>query len=124
VAVAALLEDGHAGRSYTLTGPAVITNREQVAAIGAALGEEVRYEEVSRAVARDEMVALGGFAAAYADLMLGFVNYDGTESSDSGEFSDDDYSALLKPWPDVELATGRPARSYAQWARDHIDDFR
>nr|BFE54938.1 NAD(P)H-binding protein [Saccharothrix mutabilis subsp. capreolus] len=122
VAVAALLADGHAGRAYTLTGPASITNREQVAAIAAALGEDVRYEEVSREVARAELRELGGFAAEYADLLLGFVDYDGGGSSGGG-FSDDDYSALLKPWPDVEVATGRPARAYARWARDHVADF-
>ncbi|MEU6154089.1 NAD(P)H-binding protein [Actinosynnema sp. NPDC047251] len=123
VAVAALLEDGHAGRAYTLTGPELITNRDQVAAIAAALGEEVRFEVVSREVAREEMRALGGFAADHADLLLGFVNYGGGESSGEG-FSDDDYSALLKPWPDVETVLGRPARSYARWARDHLADFR
>ncbi|MBB5957517.1 uncharacterized protein YbjT (DUF2867 family) [Saccharothrix tamanrassetensis] len=123
VAVAAMLEDGHAGRAYTLTGPESITAREQVAAISDALGEEVRFEVVSREVAREEMLALGGFAAENADLLLGFVNYDGGEASGEG-FSDDDYSALLKPWPDVELATGRAARSYGQWARDHVADFR
>ncbi|MEV0677888.1 NAD(P)H-binding protein [Actinosynnema sp. NPDC050436] len=123
VAVAALLEDGHAGRAYTLTGPELITNRQQVAAISAALGEEVRFEVVSRETAREEMRALGGFAAEHADLLLGFVNYDGGESS-GGDVPDDDYSALLTPWPDVEQALGRPARSYARWARDHVADFR
>lgn len=42
------LEGGHNGAAYTVTGPAAITVREQVRAIGEALGEDVRYEEVSR----------------------------------------------------------------------------
>jgi uncharacterized protein YbjT (DUF2867 family) len=78
VAVAALLEDGHHGKAYTLTGPAAITIREQVEAIAAALGEPVRYEEVSRERARELMLAQGGFAAEAADLMLGFADYDGS----------------------------------------------
>jgi uncharacterized protein YbjT (DUF2867 family) len=123
VAVAVLLEDGHAGKEYTLTGPELITAREQVAAIGAALGEEVRFEEVTRDQARELWVAQG-HPAEFVDFMLGFVNYDGSESAGTEGFSDDDYSALMKPWPGVQDATGRPARTYAEWARDHVEDFR
>lgn len=123
VAVAALLEDGHHGRAYTLTGPAAITIREQVAAIGEALGEEVRYEEVTREEARDLMKAQGGFAAESADLMLGFVEYGGDAPAGDGDYADQDWSALMKVWPDVEQVTGRPPRSYLEWARDHLNDF-
>ncbi|GAA1594961.1 NAD(P)H-binding protein [Actinomadura kijaniata] len=124
VAVAALLEDGHHGQAYTLTGPAPVTVREQVAAIADALGEEVRYEEVDRERARELMRAQGGFAAESADLMLGFVEYGG-ESPDTGSgYAEQDWSALEKPWPDVERVTGRPPRAFAEWARDHVDDFR
>lgn len=122
VAVAALLEDGHAGKEYTLTGPELVTAREQVAAIGAALGEGVRFEEVTRSRARELWIA-EGHPAEFIDFMLGFVNYDGSESVDSEGLSDD-YSALMKPWPGVQEATGRPARTYAEWARDHVEDFR
>lgn len=124
VAVAALLEEGHNGAAYTLTGPAAITVREQVQAIGAALGEEVRYEEVARERARELMKAQGGFAAAVADLMLGFIDYGGGETAGADGYSDQDWSALLQPWPDVERVTGRPARSFAEWACDHVADFR
>ena len=124
VAVAALLEDGHDGAVYTLTGPAPTTVREQVRAIGEALGEEVHYEEVTREEARKLMKAQGGFASAVADLMLGFIDYGGGEASGADGYSDQDWSALLKPWPDVEKVTGRPARSFAEWARDHVEDFR
>jgi uncharacterized protein YbjT (DUF2867 family) len=124
VAVAALLAEGHNGAVYTLTGPALITVREQVRAISEALGEEVRYEEVSREQARELMKAQGGFAAETADLMLGFIDYGGDEATGDDGYSDQDWSALMKPWPDVETVTGRPARSYAEWARDHVEDFR
>lgn len=120
VAVAALLEDCHHGKSYTLTGPALITVREQVAAISAALGEPVRYEEVTREQAREILRAQGGFAAESADLMLGFVDYGGETSTAEGQ----DWTALMRPWPDVAQVLGRTARTYAEWARDHVDDFR
>jgi uncharacterized protein YbjT (DUF2867 family) len=124
VATAALLEEGHNGRAYTLTGPALITVRQQVQAIAEALGEAVRYEEVSRERARELMKAQGGFAAEAADLMLGFIDYGGEEASGADGYADQDWSALMRPWPDVEQVTGRPARSFAEWARDHVEDFR
>jgi hypothetical protein len=55
--------------------------------------------------------------------MLGFVDYGGGEATGADGYSDQDWSALTKPWPTVEQVTGRPARSFAEWARDHIEDF-
>lgn len=124
VATVALLEGGHHTAAYTLTGPALVTVREQVQAISKALGEPVQYEEVSREQARELMKAQGGFAAESADLMLGFIDYGGEAASGNDGFSDQDWSALMKPWPTVEQVTGQPARSYETWARDHVDDFR
>ena len=43
VAVAALLDSGHAGRAYALTGPQAVTWAEVAALIGQAAGHEVRY---------------------------------------------------------------------------------
>jgi hypothetical protein len=31
---------------------------------------------------------------------------------------------MLQPMPTVEEVTGRPARTYAQWARDNVEKFR
>ncbi|MFL6125722.1 SDR family oxidoreductase [Actinophytocola sp.] len=120
VAVAALLTDGHAGRWYDLTGPALITRRDQVAAIGAALGEEVRFEEVSAARAREILRAQDAWAAANADFLLGFAEYSATGRSTA----DVDWSQVLVPSPAVEQVLGRPATTYAQWARDNVDAFR
>ncbi|MQY09050.1 NAD(P)H-binding protein [Actinomadura macrotermitis] len=46
VAVAALTEDGHAGRVYELTGPRALTFAEAVAEIGRAAGREIAYVPV------------------------------------------------------------------------------
>ncbi|GGU72583.1 SDR family oxidoreductase [Lentzea flava] len=124
VAVVALLEDKHVGQAYTLSGPEQLTVRGQVEAIADALGEEVRYEEVSREEAREILKGMGGFAAESADLLLGFVDYDGGAGSGDEGYSDQDYSELMKPLPGFGLATGKPGRTYAEWARDHVEDFR
>lgn len=120
VAVTALLTDGHSGRWYDLTGPELLTRRQQVAAIGAALGEEVRFEEVSAVAAREILDRQGGWGAENAGFLLGFEEY----SADGPAMDDVDWAATLVPLPTVEEVTGRPARTYAQWARDNIDVFR
>ena len=46
VAVAALTEEGHAGRLYELTGPRALTFAEAVAEIGSATGRSLRYTQI------------------------------------------------------------------------------
>jgi uncharacterized protein YbjT (DUF2867 family) len=46
VAVAALTEDGHAGRLYELTGPRLLTFAEAVAEVGRAAGRPLRYAPI------------------------------------------------------------------------------
>ena len=46
VAVQALTQDGHAGSRYLLSGPALLTQAEQLAAIGRALGRDLIWEEL------------------------------------------------------------------------------
>lgn len=108
VAVAALLEDGHAGAAYALSGPESLTQAERAAAIGAAIGREIRFEEQPPADARAAMTAhLPGPAA---DMLLGYMA-----------------SSVDKPapiLPAVQRVLGRPGRTFAQWAADHADDFR
>ena len=124
VAVVSLLEDRHIGKVYTLSGPEQLSVRAQVEAIAEALGEEVRYEEVSREEARDILRAMGGFAAESADLLLGFVDYEGAAGGGDDGYSDQDYSELMTPLPGYGEATDKAGRTYAQWARDHAEDFR
>lgn len=119
VGVLALLADGHHGQAYDMTGPARITRAEQVAAIADALGEEVRYEEVGAEEARDILVAQGGWAAENAGFLLGLEWY-----AEGSEPPDLDWDALLVPLPTVEKVTGRPARTFARWARENVALFR
>jgi uncharacterized protein YbjT (DUF2867 family) len=46
VAVAALTEDGHAGQTYELTGPRLLTFEQAVAEISEATGREIRFQQV------------------------------------------------------------------------------
>ncbi|WP_329252950.1 NAD(P)H-binding protein [Actinoallomurus sp. NBC_01490] len=121
VAVRALLHDGHAGAAYTLLGPEWITRREQVAAIAAAVGRDVRFERVGREEAREIYRKMGGFAAANADFLLGFRDYGGREIEP--EAAPPSGASGWSSMPTAEAVTGRPARTFAQWARDHAADL-
>jgi uncharacterized protein YbjT (DUF2867 family) len=120
VAVLALLQDGHDGRVYNLSGPEFITRREQVRAIAAATGRDVRLEVVTPEQARDHYRRQGGFAARYADFLLGFTDYQGNQRDPATA----GYPATTGPRPTAHSVTGHPARTFAEWARDHADDFR
>jgi uncharacterized protein YbjT (DUF2867 family) len=117
VATAALLGDGHAGRAYTLQGPAAISHREQVGAIALALGRGIRFEVVTPAQAREDYLRQGGFAAVNAGFLLGFESYSqaGPASAERPVRSAGFFTA--------EAVTGRPARTFAEWARDHVAEF-
>lgn len=86
------------------------------------MGEEIRFEVVTPQEAREIYLAQGGFAAENADFLLGFEDYGGGES-DPSEVEAFDPSSLGS-MPTVEAATGKPARTFAQWATDHAADFR
>lgn len=120
VAVEALVGEGHVGQAYTLNGPELVSHREQVAAIAEAIGEPVRFEVVEPRVAREHYLAQGGFAAENADFLLGFEDYSGHEA-EPGEVEGVDPA---EPVPTSEEVTGRPARTFREWARDHAADFR
>lgn len=107
VAVTALVEDGHEGRAYPLTGPQALTQADRLAAIGAALGRELRFEKISEDEYRREWQ--GRIPAGTTDQLLTYWR----ESVDTSP-------AVL---PTVAEVTNRPARTFAQWARDHAADF-
>ncbi|MFD5389349.1 NAD(P)H-binding protein [Streptomyces sp. NPDC127074] len=108
VAAAALREPGHAGRTYELTGPAPVTPRGQAHAIADALGEPVRFTELSREQARAEMLRF--MPEPVADGTLDIL---GEPTADEQRVS-----------PDVERVLGRPPRAFADWAMRNIAAFR
>ncbi|WP_326550639.1 NAD(P)H-binding protein [Micromonospora sp. NBC_01813] len=121
VATAALREDGHHGKAYDLNGPELLTCRQQVDAIAAAIGRPVRLDVVTAEQAREIYREQGGFAADNADFLLGFEDYSGGESEpeDRAEL---DLGAEW-PLPTSEQVTGRPARTFLQWAHDHAAEL-
>ncbi|SER05887.1 Uncharacterized conserved protein YbjT, contains NAD(P)-binding and DUF2867 domains [Lentzea xinjiangensis] len=115
VAVKALLEDGHAGQVYHLTGPAQITQREMAVALGEAIGRELRFRDVTPEEALAYYISVG-WPEEIARYVLGLGGYEGGDPDDVT-----DYEFVVSP--DYERLTGRPYRTFAQWARDHAADF-
>jgi uncharacterized protein YbjT (DUF2867 family) len=108
VVVAALTEDGHAGRAYSLSGPQALSQREQAAAIGDGLGRSLRFEPLTYGQARASYIT-AGIPADVVDYVLGY----------QAEYAEEPPAVL----PDVERVLGRPGRTLAQWAADHRADF-
>jgi uncharacterized protein YbjT (DUF2867 family) len=109
VAVRALTGDGHAGARYLLSGPAVLTQAEQLAAIGQAIGRELRWQELPRPAAVQKLTAAWGdpaFARTALDAWEWFVGHPETVTTT------------------VQDITGAPAHSFADWAAANAAAFR
>ena len=108
VAAACLLEDRHTGGVYELTGPEVITPRQQAEAIAAALGSPVRFHDLSRDEAKAAMArSMPAELAEDTLTILGSPN-----------------PAELRISPDVQRVLGRAPRPFADWAARNVTAFR
>lgn len=108
VAAVTLLDSSHNGRTYDLTGPAPISPRQQAADIGAALGEPVRFVELSRAEAKARMVQFMPEPIVEATLdILGSPK-----------------PAEQQVSPDTERLLGRIPRAFAEWAAGNTAAFK
>ncbi|MEE1791137.1 NAD(P)H-binding protein [Streptomyces sp. BE308] len=108
VAAACLLDERHTGGVFELTGPEVITPRQQAEAIAAALGSPVRFHELTREEAKAAMTR--------------FV---------PPELADDTLDIIAAPnlaelgiSPDVERVLGRAPSSFSDWVTRSMAAFR
>jgi uncharacterized protein YbjT (DUF2867 family) len=108
VASVVLRDESFTGQRLSMSGPEQITQPEEVALIGEAIGRELRFEELTHEQA----------VAAWAPYM-------GVESAEwlvDGFRMMAEYAA--EPSPVVREVTGRPAKTYRQWAIDNAAVFR
>ncbi|MBB5959501.1 uncharacterized protein YbjT (DUF2867 family) [Saccharothrix tamanrassetensis] len=109
VAAAALLDDGHDGCAYTITGPQALTPVEAARLLSEALGRPLRTVEVGAEEARRELREAG-------------LGEDEVESI--VRLGTDPPERVHTVLPTVEQVTGRPARTFSQWATEHAHAFR
>lgn len=107
VAATVLVEDGHLGCRYQLTGPETLDQAQQVALIARATGRDIRFEETTPEAARVELTRF--MPEVVVDMVLRYL-------ADSEHHP----APVL---PTVEQVTGRPATSFWQWAQDHVSEF-
>lgn len=108
MAVTALSGSAHQGKSYLVSGPEALTMRQQVRHIGDAIGRDIAVEECSLEQGREDLEKTVPPFVAEA-LLAGW------------KAAVDSPPSLSTAIADV---TGWPARTFAQWAEDHADDFR
>jgi uncharacterized protein YbjT (DUF2867 family) len=109
VAAAALTEAGHSGKTYTITGPEVLTPRAMLASISAVIGRDLQLIELTEAQAREQWRAEG-----FPDEIIEFFVWAHGNTPEIG------YTVV----PTVEQVTGKPARTFAQWAAENAEMFR
>lgn len=110
VAAAALVEDGHDGEGYALTGGRALTFGEVADTIGAAAGRRVRYVDVAPEEMRRAMVE-GGMPGDYAGMMMGL--FEGMRAGWNAPVDDS-----------VERVLGRQPTPFADYTRDNVDAWR
>jgi uncharacterized protein YbjT (DUF2867 family) len=108
VAAAALVEDGHAGRAYNLTGPEALTPRERIAILSRAVGRDIAFVPITHEQAVERLVATA-VSRADADYVVGWY-----------AAPPDDASTVVDT---VEQVLRRPPRTFAQWAAEHAERF-
>ena len=100
---AVLADESHAGRAYTLTGPAALTRAEVAAILSAVMGRLVAYVPVDDAALRG---AMAGAPPGLVELMSTLMGY--VRAGYTGIVSED-----------VAHLLGRPATDFATFAHDH-----
>jgi uncharacterized protein YbjT (DUF2867 family) len=106
-AVVALTQEGHEGKTYPMTGPQALTRVEQLDTIGAATGRKLRFQETPPEAFAQEM---GKYMPQPIVKML-------------LDYWADTVTTPDVVFPTVAQLTGRPARTLAEWARDHAGAF-
>lgn len=109
IAVKLLLQDGHDGQRYELTGAEALSNGEIAALFSTALGRDIRHVAITEAAANEGM-AKAGVPPWLADLL--------TELTAVGRAG---YLGAVQP--DTERLLERKPTSFAQFIRDHLAVF-
>jgi uncharacterized protein YbjT (DUF2867 family) len=108
VAVAALTEEGHAGKTYVVTGPEALAPRDKVRIIGEALGRKIGFSELTKVQARERMKKSG----VSEDMIEYVLKWHENLPKEA-------YTVVQT----VKEVTGQQPRTFAQWVADHIQDF-
>lgn len=110
VALKALTENGHEGKTYVLTGPEALSYAEIAAIFSKQLGKPIRYVPVTSVDARSSMLDAGMPGWLVEDLVAINTRYSAGMGADLS--------------PDVADVTGRKPFTVEDFVRDYLDLFR
>ena len=110
VAAAALVEEGHAGETYVVSGPEALSYGEAAETIGAVIGKGVAYEPADPEAFRDALVAERGLPRWRAEE-LAFI------ASAYGGGAGEEVTDVVR-----RVGGGEP-RTFAEFVREHADHF-
>ena len=110
VAAAALTEDGHAGKTYTLTGPEALTHAEMAAKLSAATGRPIAFVDASEDDMRHAMAGVKMPEWQIEGLIEDYAHYRRGEA------------AVIATG--VRDATGQESRAFDGFAHDYADAFK
>ena len=110
VAATALIEDGHAGQTYTLTGPEALTHAEMAAKLSAATGCPIAFVDASEDDMRHAMAAVKMPDWQIEGLIEDYAHYHRGEA------------AVIATG--VRDATGQAPRAFDGFARDYAGAFK
>lgn len=100
--------DAFRGTKLVLSGPRAVTQADQVRIIGEAIGRPARFEEIPPEEARRELVAAWGVPAAVDAALATWASFVTEPEQVTSAVRD---------------VTGRPARTFREWAAGHAADF-
>ena len=110
VAVRVLIEDRHAGKTYTLTGPEALSNSRIAEILSAALGRQIKYVNLPPGQMKQALRDAGTPEWNTNGILdLETLYREGGASTVTG---------------DVELVVGRQPTTYEQFARDYSSSLR
>ena len=104
VAAKVLTEEGHQGKTYTLTGPAAISFHDIAEMLSEVLGKKVDYIPISLEKAKEAMLGMG-LSVWKAEVL---IEYARAHSQGYSNFTTEDFEQL----------TGHTATSYKEFATD------
>ena len=107
VAARTLVEDGHVGSDYVLTGPESLSQAEQVRIIGDVVGRPITFEELSPDEFRSETE--GSWPRPVVDMLLAAW---GATMGTPAYITSTVFDIL-----------GSPPRTFRQWVADHASEF-
>ncbi len=110
VAAAALTGEGHAGKTYTLTGPAALTHAEMAAAIASETGRPIHFADATDDDLRHAMAEVKMPEWQIEGLVEDYAHYRRGEASEIAT--------------GVRDATGEEPRAFAGFAHDYADAFK